>query len=49
VVLLLLQQNRKYEAVNIFAYLPRLGIAVKPNGKCGRVTANSMVNLEVAV
>jgi hypothetical protein len=36
-VLLLLQQNGEYEVAHILAYLPRLDIVMKLNGKPGRV------------
>jgi hypothetical protein len=42
--LMLLQQNRKYKCVHILAHLLSLDIAVKPNGKSGCVTENSMAN-----
>jgi hypothetical protein len=48
VVLLLLQQNRKYEVVHPLAYLPRLGIAVRPNGEFGRVSGNSTDHFQAA-
>jgi hypothetical protein len=37
-VMLLLQQNRKSKVVHILAYVPRLDIAVRTNGKSGRVS-----------
>jgi hypothetical protein len=36
-VLFFIQQNLKYNVLHIQAYLPRLDIAVRPNGKFGRV------------
>jgi hypothetical protein len=48
-VLLLLQQNRKYKVVHILAYLPRLDIAVRPNGVSGRVSGNGITRFQVAI
>jgi hypothetical protein len=46
-LLLLLQQNQKYEIVHILAYLPHLDMAVKPNGKSGPVSGNNMDRFQV--
>jgi hypothetical protein len=48
-VLLLLQQNRKYEVVYGLAYFPRLDLAVISNGKSVRVSGNSTNHLQVAI
>jgi hypothetical protein len=34
---------------HILAYLPRLDIAAKPNGKSGRVSGNNTENFQVAM
>jgi hypothetical protein len=43
-----LWQNRKFKA-HILAYLPGLDIAVRPNGKSGRVSGNSVDHFQVAI
>jgi hypothetical protein len=45
--LLLFQQNRKYKFAHIVAYLPCLDVAVRPNGKSGRLLGNGMAHFQV--
>jgi hypothetical protein len=40
--LLFLQHNRKFKVVSILVYLPRLDIVLRPNGKSGCLSGNSM-------
>jgi hypothetical protein len=47
--LLLFQQNRKSKIVNILAYLPRLDIAIRPNGKSGRISGNNTDHFQAAI
>jgi hypothetical protein len=44
-----LQQNPKYKTSLILAYLPRLGIAARPNGKFGRVSGNSVDHFQLTI
>jgi hypothetical protein len=39
---LLFQRNKKYKVAHILAYLPCLDKAVRPNGKSGLVSGNSI-------
>jgi hypothetical protein len=48
-ILLLLQQNQKYKAVNILVYLPYLDTAERQNGKSCHVSGSSMEHFQVAI
>jgi hypothetical protein len=46
---LLLEQIKIYKVVRIMAYLPRLDVAVRPNGKFAFVSKNSMYHFQVVI
>jgi hypothetical protein len=48
-ILLLLQQNKKCEVVPMLAYLPHLTVEVRPSGKSGCVSGNTMGHFQVVI
>jgi hypothetical protein len=49
VVLLLIQQDRKYEDVHTLAYLLRMDIAVRQNGKSSHVSGNGTDHFHIVI